>query len=74
MYGYTGKLLQVDLASRATHEIALQPDLARAYIGGSGLAARLFLDRLSGPPYPGPLDAGNPLIIMRLSVLNTLHG
>ncbi len=64
MYGYTGKLLQVDLGSGATREIALQPDLARIYIGGSGLAARLYLDRFSAPPYPEPLDADNPLIVM----------
>lgn len=64
MYGYTGKLLQVDLGSGAMRELALQHDLARAYIGGSGLAARLYLDLFSAPPYPGPLDADNPLIVM----------
>ncbi len=64
MYGYTGKLLQVDLDAGTTRELALQPDLARAYIGGSGLAARLYLDLFSAPPYPGPLDADNPLIVM----------
>jgi aldehyde:ferredoxin oxidoreductase len=64
MHGYVGKLLEVDLAFRALHEIALEPALARAAIGGSGLAAWLYLDRLGQPPYPGPLDAGAPLIVM----------
>ncbi len=64
MNGYAGKLLEVDLDAGTTREIALEPELARAAIGGSGLAARLYLDRLGGPPYPGPLDAAAPLIVM----------
>jgi aldehyde:ferredoxin oxidoreductase len=64
MYGYAGKLLEVDLTSGTLHEIALEPELARATIGGSGLAARLYLDRLGRPPFAGPLDAGAPLIVM----------
>jgi aldehyde:ferredoxin oxidoreductase len=64
MYGYVGKLLEVDLTSGKTREIALDPGLARATIGGSGLAARLYLDRLGRPPYAGPLEAGAPQIVM----------
>lgn len=64
MYGYTGKLLQVDLDAGTTREVALSPHAARAYIGGSGLAARLYLDRLGGPPYPDSLDPANPLMVM----------
>ncbi len=64
MYGYVGRLLEIDLSSRATREINLDPELARAYIGGSGLAARLYLDRLGAPPHPGPLDPAAPLIVM----------
>src|SRR5512136_3022837 len=64
MNGYAGKLLEIDLDAGTTREIALAPELARATIGGSGLAARLYLDRLDGPPYPGPLDAAAPLIVM----------
>ncbi len=64
MYGYTGKLLEVDLNAGTTHEIALDPVLARSYIGGSGLAARLYLDRLGAGPYPGPLDPAAPLFVM----------
>ncbi len=64
MYGYAGKLLEVDLSAGTLTEIALAPEPARDYIGGSGLAARLYLDHLGGPPYPGPLDAASPLIVM----------
>ena len=64
MYGYTGKLLEIDLGTGAMRETPLDPALARAYIGGSGLAARLYLDRLGAPPYPGPLDPAAPLIVM----------
>ena len=64
MYGYAGKLLEVDLDSGAVRDLALAPALARATIGGSGLAAQLYLDRLGRPPYPGPLDAAAPLIVM----------
>ncbi len=64
MYGYTGKLLEVDLSAGTTHEIALDPELARSYIGGSGLAARLYLDRLAAGPYPDPFDPAAPLIVM----------
>ena len=64
MYGYTGKLLEVDLSTGTTRDLPLDPGLARDYIGGSGLAARLYLDRVGGAPYPAPLDPANPLIVM----------
>lgn len=64
MYGYSGKMLEVDLSTGAMRDLALDLGLARDYIGGSGLAARLYLDRLGGAPYPGPLDPANPLLVM----------
>ena len=64
MYGYTGKLLEVDLSTGTTRDLPLDPGLARDYIGGSGLAARLYLHRVGGAPLPGPLDAANPLFVM----------
>ncbi len=63
MNGYVGKLLAVDLSSGELQSLALDPAVARQYIGGSGLAARLFLDRLTAPP-PDAFDSANPLIIM----------
>jgi aldehyde:ferredoxin oxidoreductase len=64
MSGYTGKLLEVDLTTGRSREMPLDPALARDYLGGSGLAARLYLDRLGRPPCPEALDPANPLLIM----------
>jgi aldehyde:ferredoxin oxidoreductase len=63
MNGYAGRLLAVDLGSGDSRALALDPETARKYIGGSGLAARLFLDRLTTPP-PDAFDSANPLLIM----------
>ncbi len=62
MYGYTGKLLEVDLGAGTTHEIALDPELARSYIGGSGLAARLYLDRLGAAALSRPARPGRAAV------------
>jgi aldehyde:ferredoxin oxidoreductase len=64
MYGFIGKLLEVNLSNGQVHEARLDPIACRDYIGGSGLAARLYLDRLHEPPFPDPFDPENPLIIM----------
>jgi aldehyde:ferredoxin oxidoreductase len=61
--GYVGRLLAVDLGSGEMRSLPLDAAVARAYIGGSGLAARLFLDRLTTPPADA-LDSANSLIIM----------
>lgn len=63
MHGYTGTLLQVDLSARTVRMLPLDPTFAREYIGGSGLAARLYLDRVAAP-YPGPFDPSNPLVLL----------
>lgn len=73
MHGYCGRLLAVDLTARRVEERALPDEAARLYIGGSGLAARLFFDavapalraaRRRPADYPDPLGPDNPLIIM----------
>ena len=48
MKGYMGKLLRVDLTARQITEEALDPQLARDYIGGAGLGIRLAYDEI--PP------------------------
>lgn len=62
MNGYYGKILKVDLTT-GTHE-TLEPDprLYREYLGGSGLAARLFFDMKAWEA--DPLGPENPLMIM----------
>jgi aldehyde:ferredoxin oxidoreductase len=57
--GYVGKLLWVDLASGKATTVALDEVTARGYLGGSGLAAKLIRERLTG--IRGPLDPSNPL-------------
>lgn len=42
LYGYAGKILYVDLSKQKFMEEKLQPDVARKYIGGSGLAAYII--------------------------------
>jgi aldehyde:ferredoxin oxidoreductase len=61
MRGYTGKILRVDLTSGRTGE----PDTARyadQYIGGRGLAAKVYWDEVS--PECGAFDPENKLIFV----------
>jgi len=46
MYGYMGKILEVDLSSGKTEDISLDEEIAKKYIGGSGLAARILYDEI----------------------------
>ncbi len=59
--GYTGKLLYVDLSSRTFEERETPEAYMRAYVGGRGLAARLFCDIT--PPASDPLDESNSIVI-----------
>ncbi len=55
MEGYSGKILRVDLTSGKTTEEELSVDLARAYVGGLGLATKMFVDNVSAKADPlGP--------------------
>jgi len=64
MNGFIDKTLIVNLDTGQVQDHSLNPTQLRDYIGGSGLAARLFLDLLEDPPYPESFDPANPLIIM----------
>lgn len=72
MYGYAGSILKVDLTRRSFTEVKLDPAVARRWVGGSGLAAYLYLEEIApvleaaaeaGAGYPDPLGPENPLII-----------
>jgi len=53
--GYVGKLLFVDLTEGSIREEALSEDLARKFIGGYGLGARVLYDMMPGGADPlGP--------------------
>ncbi|MCL4371554.1 MAG: aldehyde ferredoxin oxidoreductase family protein [Chloroflexi bacterium] len=60
MEGYSGKILRVDLTTGKTAEAALPPETARAYIGGLGLATKLFVDSVS--PKVDPLGPENKIV------------
>lgn len=76
MHGYCGRLLRVDLAAGTVSDQPLRPEVARRYIGGSGLAAHLYLEEIApkleagghrpGRPaeYPDPLGPDNPLLVL----------
>jgi aldehyde:ferredoxin oxidoreductase len=60
--GYAGKWLQVNLTQATCSDFTIDDATLKKYIGGSCLAAKLFLDR-----YPlglDPLAPENPLMIM----------
>ena len=72
MKGYMGKLLRVDLTTRRITEEALDPQLARDYIGGAGLGIRLAYDEI--PPSIDPLGPEAKLLIMTGPVTGTALG
>lgn len=63
MHGYHGNILKVVLTEGTTEGFEPDPDLYRQYLGGSGLAARLFFDM--GACGADPLGPDNPLMIMQ---------
>src|SRR4030067_2854275 len=60
--GYAGKLLVVDLTKGPLEEKPLSEKLARNFIGGYGIGARLLYDRMK--PGVDPLGPGNILGFM----------
>jgi len=69
MNGYAGKILHVDLCAEAIREEALDPSLARRFVGGSGLAAAIIANRT--PAGIDPLGPENPLIWMTGPLVGT---
>ena len=65
MFGYAGRLLNVDMTASKIWTTHLDPAQAHDYIGAGGLAARLYYDlTLARGPAPEPLAPQNPLIVM----------
>ncbi|MBI4283097.1 MAG: hypothetical protein HY663_01345 [Chloroflexi bacterium] len=60
-FGYTGKMLRVDLSSGSTSDIATR-DYADRFLGGRGIAAKLYWDEV--PPETKALDPDNRLLFM----------
>lgn len=62
MGSYKGKILEINLTNGAIAHSTLEQDILRKFIGGSGVAAKLFLDRVS--PDVDPLSGENILFLM----------
>lgn len=60
MYGWMGKILDIDLTTHSIEVKGLPLDLAQKYLGGRGLGARLVWD--SVPPTTDPLSPKNILV------------
>jgi len=67
--GYTGKILEVNLSNGKIETKSIKEEDQRKFLGGSGLAAKIFFD--SFDPNVDPLSPKNPLIIMNGPVVGT---
>ena len=61
MYGYQGKILRVDLSNGIIKVEPLDEKIAKKFIGGRGLATKLFVDEVS--PLVDALSPENKLLI-----------
>ena len=69
MNGYLGKLLRVDLTTGDLRDEAINEEHCRAFVGGSGLAARLIYDMVDA--HTDPLGPDNPLVFMTGPLVGT---
>jgi aldehyde:ferredoxin oxidoreductase len=60
MFGYTGKILHVDLNHGKSSVEDIDQGFCRKYIGGNGFGIRLLYDH--APPQVNPFSPENPLI------------
>ncbi len=60
MYGYAGKILEVNLSLGKASVRELTPDFAKKYIGGIGFDAAILYNEL--PPGADPLGEDNILV------------
>jgi aldehyde:ferredoxin oxidoreductase len=69
VHGYIGKILRVDLSTGDIQSEPLNEAYARAFVGGSGLAARYIYDMVDGDT--DPLGPDNPLFFMTGPLVGT---
>ncbi|MGD2294923.1 MAG: aldehyde ferredoxin oxidoreductase family protein [Candidatus Aminicenantes bacterium] len=67
--GYHGKILEIDLSRLAVEVKPLKPEIIEGYLGGRGLATRLFYDCVD--PGCDPLDGDNVLVFATSPLLGT---
>jgi len=69
MFGYFGKILKVDLTAGRSTSQPLAPELAADYLGGRGLAVKLFYDEVD--PSSDPLGPDNVIVIAASPLIGT---
>jgi len=62
LYGYAGKILEVDLGKESLKSLRLNNEWIKLYVGGGGYATRLLYDLMD--KNIDPLSPENPLIFM----------
>ncbi|HOX45295.1 MAG TPA: aldehyde ferredoxin oxidoreductase family protein [Myxococcota bacterium] len=62
MKGLKGQVLEVDLGTGASRRRSIPEELWRRFLGGAGMAARLFFEEAD--PRVDPLGPDNPLLVM----------
>jgi aldehyde:ferredoxin oxidoreductase len=67
--GYAGKVLEIDLSTGKIENGSIKEEDRMNFIGGSGLAAKIFFDSFN--PRVDPLSSENPLILMTGPVVGT---
>jgi len=77
LIGYNGKIAFIDLNNKSWETKDLNPQIAREYLGGTGLSAKLTYDLLSEADYKtlkeDPLNEINPLIFATGPVTGTIR-
>ena len=69
MGGYKNRILEVDLSASQMDTTDVSGEDKRRFIGGSGVSAKLFLDRFNLKAQP--LSPDNPLIVMNGPITGT---
>jgi len=77
LIGYNGKIAFVDLGNKSWEIKDINPQIAREYLGGTGLSAKLTYDLLSESDYKilkeNPFNEINPLIFATGPVTGTIR-
>jgi len=68
--GYHGKILEVDLSRSEIRILPLEVDIIEDYLGGRGLATRIFYDHID--PCCDPLSSDNVLVLATSPLLGTM--
>lgn len=69
LHGYHGKILEVDLSRGTLEPRRLDPSIAEEYLGGRGLATRLFVDAVD--PSCDPLGELNVMVLATSPIIGT---